>query len=198
MIVDYATLQQRVAAWLARADLTSAIPDFIQLAEANLSREIRARQMQAEVTGTSVNGVIPIPADLYGIQSLRLSSGGYYQSIRPVPPDQQHGYSGPACAYTVVNDQIRLLGTTDAAYVLTYRQKIPALSDTNQQNWLILRDPGAYLYGALCEASPYLADDARVATWGAQFQRIVDGINAHYDLENYGNAPVQQVGFNAP
>lgn len=198
MIVDYATLQQRIAAWLARADLTAAIPDFIQLAEANLNRELRARQMQAEVTGTSVAGVIPVPADLYGIQSLRVNRGGYFDKIHPVSPDWNQGFVGLPSAYTVVNGEIRLIGSQDVEYKLTYRQKIPALSDTAQQNWLILREPGAYLYGALCEASPYLQDDARVAVWGAQFQRVVDGINAHYDLENYGNAPAQQVSFNAP
>ena len=198
MIVDYATLQQRIAAWLARADLTAAIPDFIQLAEANLSRELRSRKMQAEVVGTSVNGLIPMPADCVGIQSLRVLRCGYYYALHPVTPDQQHAYPGPAYGYTVVDGNIQLLGSGDTDYVLTYRQRIPALSDTNQQNWLILSEPGAYLYGALCEASPYLGDDARVATWGAQFQRTVDGINAHYDLENYGNAPAQQVSGRAP
>ncbi len=198
MIVDYSTLQTAVAQWLARADLASAIPNFIQLAEANLSRELRAREMQAQVTGTSAAGLIPIPTDCVGIQSLTVLRGGYYFPIHPVPPDKQHGFPGPSYAYTVINGNIHLLGPTDTSYVLTYRQKITALSDTNQQNWLILREPGVYLYGALVEASPYLADDARVATWAGQFQRIVDGINAHYDLENYGNAPAMSVGLNAP
>lgn len=53
MVNDYATLQAAVAAWLARADLTSQIPTFIQLAEADLNRQVRTRQMQTLVTGTA-------------------------------------------------------------------------------------------------------------------------------------------------
>ena len=197
MIVDYGTLQQRVAAWLARSDLTAAIPDFIQLAEANLSRELRARKMQVSAAGTSAASVIPMPADCVGIQSLRIATGGGMAKIHPVAPDRINGRSGIPNGYAVVGDQI-LLNGSDVEYMLVYRRRIPALSDSNQQNWLIIDEPGAYLYAALVEASPYLADDARVATWAAQYQRTVDGINAHYDMENYGNAPAMVVSGHAP
>ena len=43
MINDYASLQQAIANELARADLTSAIPTFIQLAEADFNRVLRTR-----------------------------------------------------------------------------------------------------------------------------------------------------------
>lgn len=41
MIQDYATLQQAIADWLARADLTAQIPTFIQLAEQRFARDLR-------------------------------------------------------------------------------------------------------------------------------------------------------------
>jgi len=47
VITDYASLQAEVAGWLARADLTSQIPTFIQLAEARFNRDVRVREMQA-------------------------------------------------------------------------------------------------------------------------------------------------------
>lgn len=53
MINDYSTLQAGIAAWLARADLSSQIPTFIQLGEARINRELRSRQMQTLVTGTA-------------------------------------------------------------------------------------------------------------------------------------------------
>lgn len=198
MIVDYSTLQQRIASWLARSDLASAIPDFIQLAEANLSRELRARQMMTEVAGTSVGGVITLPSDLSSVVTLRIFRSGQWVPIVPVPVGQDHGIGTLAYAYTVMGSVARLIGTQDVDYLLTYRRRIPALTDSAQTNWLITSDPGAYLYGALVEASPYLGDDARVQAWASQFQRIVDGINAHADLEQYGNAPAMQAPIHAP
>lgn len=47
MINDYSSLQAEIASNLARADLTTAIPTFIQLAEARINRDLRVRQMQA-------------------------------------------------------------------------------------------------------------------------------------------------------
>lgn len=43
MINDYATLQQAIASWLARADLSPNIADFIALGEARINRELRTR-----------------------------------------------------------------------------------------------------------------------------------------------------------
>ena len=188
----------RIASWLARSDLASAIPDFIQLAEANLSRELRARQMMAEVAGTSVGGVIAMPADLSSVVTLRIWRFGQWVPIAPMPVGNDHGIGTLAYAYTVMGSTARLIGTQDTDYVLTYRRRIPALTDAQPTNWLISADPGAYLYGALVEASPYLGDDARVPVWAGQFQRIVDGINAHADLEQYGNAPAMQAPIHAP
>lgn len=41
MIQDYSTLKAAIADWLARADLTSRIPTFVQFAEARINRELR-------------------------------------------------------------------------------------------------------------------------------------------------------------
>ena len=87
MINDYATLQQGIATWLARADLTASIPDFIQLAESRFNRELRTRQMLVTVTGSAVGGTFTLPADLREVQSLRIACNGVYQEIHPMPPD---------------------------------------------------------------------------------------------------------------
>lgn len=61
---DYSTLKAAIADELARADLTAVIPTFIQLAEADFNRQLRARQMQVMVTGSAVAGVITLPTDV--------------------------------------------------------------------------------------------------------------------------------------
>jgi len=198
MITDYASLRTAIANWLARADLSAAIPEFIQLAEANMNRDLNARQRQVEVADTSSGGVIPIPADLYGIQSLRVARGGGFFRIGAVTPDQQYDMPSVPVAYTVVNEEIRLIGTADTDYKLIYRRQIPALGESAPQNWLILREPGLYLYGALVEASPYLKDDERTLVWATQYRRILDACNAQYDLERFGPSSTQKVDFRAP
>ena len=67
MLNDYSSLQSSIADWLARADLTGAIPTFIQLAEARINRDVRTRQTQSLVTGDAVDGIITLPTDLRSV-----------------------------------------------------------------------------------------------------------------------------------
>lgn len=192
-IVDYATLQASVANWLARADLTSVIPDFIQLAESRINRDLRVRRMQSTATGTAASGLIPLPTDFVGVLSLRVSwSNGSYELFpqtstnAPVYPVD----SGLPLGYTVVGGNIQLEnGQLDLPYTLTYWAKVPALSDINQQTWLLSDEPGIYLYSALVEASPYVQDDERTILWATQYKAIVDRLTARDADERYGNAP---------
>lgn len=82
------------------------------------------------------------------------------------------------------------------AYTLTYWKKLDTI--VSNQNFVILNEPGLYLYGALIEASPYIQDDERTVLWATQYKAIVDAVNK-VDLDNrYGNAPAQTLGFYAP
>lgn len=192
-IVDYATLQASVANWLARADLTTVIPDFIQLAESRINRDLRVRRMQSAVSGTASSGLIPLPADFIGVLSLRVSwSNGNYE-LFPQTSTNAPVYSvdsGLPLGYTVVGSNIQLEnGQLNLPYTLVYWAKIPALSGINQQTWLLTAEPGIYLYSALVEASPYTRDDERTILWATQYKAIVDRLTTRDADERYGNAP---------
>ena len=47
-ISTYAELKTAIANFMARTDLTDQIPNFIQLAEARLSRELETRDQEKE------------------------------------------------------------------------------------------------------------------------------------------------------
>lgn len=185
MIADYATLQQRIASWLARADLATAIPDFIQLAEARLSRELRVRQMLATTTGVpDADGRFPLPADYQEALALATTRNGQMSAL-----DNRY--------FAVDADSIRVSPGWAGDYEFSYWARIPALSDTAQVNWLIQSEPGAYLYAALEEAAPYLQDDTRVPVWAAKARSIIDGMNARDWGARYGTAPRARAS-NAP
>ncbi len=48
----YTELKSSLADWLNRSDLTSVIPDFISLAEAQIERQLRTRQMIVRATAS--------------------------------------------------------------------------------------------------------------------------------------------------
>lgn len=198
MITDYDSLRTAIGNWLARADLASAIPEFIQLAEARINRSLFVRERMAEVSGTTEGGVIAIPGDLDRIISLRATRGGTKRPIHPITVDRNTDHVGVAVGYSVIGNSIHVAGSDATDYTLTYYARIPALGTTSTQNWLILKDPSLYLYGALIEASPYLKNDDRTVIWAQQFKAVLDDMQMSDERARYGNAPAPSVGFNAP
>lgn len=198
MINDFSTLQQAIADELARSDLTSAIPTFIQLAEADFNRQLRTRQMQTLVIGTAVGQTITLPADLRAVQSLYVTYANQGVEIHPLDPtalaDRPVNQSGVPQGYVVVGDTAYLIGGQgDLAYTLTYFQALTSVSAG--QNWLILREPGLYLYQSLAHSAPYLKNDQRLLTWAQLTKAIREGMEAEDDMSRYGNAPAMRSPF---
>ncbi len=70
----YSELKTSVADWLNRSDLTSAVPDFISLAEAQVERRLRTRQMIVRATATIDSEYSAVPADFLEARSLKLQT----------------------------------------------------------------------------------------------------------------------------
>ena len=73
-VTTYSELQAAVADWLNRTDLTSAITDFISLAEAEFQRTIRHRKMITRSDATIDSEYSATPADWYQSVSLVLKT----------------------------------------------------------------------------------------------------------------------------
>lgn len=198
MILDYTSLRAAIANWLARADLSSAIPEFIQLAEARINRSLYVRERETSVTGTSAAGAIPIPADYDRMIALRVPVGGQMRALDAQPVMQDRDGQGVPYSYSVRDSEFRLCGVDDTDYTLTYWARIPPLSDSNPTNWLLVKEPGLYLYGALIEASPYLKNDERTLVWATQFKANLDDCNAGDAFARFGPGTVAKVDFCAP
>jgi hypothetical protein len=153
--------------------------------------------MQAEDAGVVTGGVITLPSDCREVQSVRVALGGRDFELPALPPSRLKDdvAAGYPIGYVTLNNNLRLIGGQDGlAYTLTYWQEFPDLaSSPMNRNWLIQREPGLYLYGALIEASPYLQDDERTLVWVRQYQDILAGMKAEDDRARYGNSPAMQV-----
>ena len=184
-IATYSDLQTSLANWLHRSDLTALIPDFIALAEAGLSGDLQARSMEVRTTLTTTagNAYVTLPTDMLEMHRLTVQSDPVYVLSYRSPDELQQDYpyttTGKPAVFAILGSEMQLAPIPDSAYTLelVYKQKIPALSDSNTSNWLLAQWPNAYLYGALCAAQPYIANDQRLPTFQALYQEAVDGIN---------------------
>jgi len=181
----YAELKASVADWLNRSDLTSAITDFVSLAESQMERDLRTRQMIVRANATVNTEYSALPDDYLEAKSFKLTGTNpisplVFQSINAMD-DLQVSYtsSGQPKYFCVIGGQIRVLPTPDTSYVseLIYYAKLTKLSTSNTTNWLLTMSPDVYLYGSLLQAAPYLQDDARIQVWAGLYQKGIDALN---------------------
>ena len=186
----YTTLKTSIADFLNREDLTSVIPDFIALDEAQINRNVRHWKMEARSSGQQSSGdeYMQFPADW--IETIRLHLTGTGTTVvnlvsRDAMADKRaanENATGTPRMYTHADGQFQLYPTpsVDTDFELLYYQKIPSLS-SNTDNWLLLEAPDVYLYGALLHSAPYLAEDQRVAVWAQMYSAAVARLNESSD-----------------
>lgn len=126
------------------------------------------------------------------MQGLYVAFGGVSVEIHPLPPEalayQLPVTSGPPQGYVVVGDTAMLIGGQGGLdYTLTYFQSIPSVASA--PNWLVLREPGLYLYGSLAHSAPFLRNDERIVVWAGLAKAIREGMQSQDDMARYGNAP---------
>jgi hypothetical protein len=192
-ITTYATLKTAVADFLNRDDLTSVVPTFIALAEADMQRKVRHWRMETRSTAQLDTQFSAIPADWVETIRFYLTSGEtarleLLSHAELLDRKQRAGaVNGQPYYYAMTGSQFELYPVPDGVYTgeLLYFAKIPALSDAATTNWLLTDSPDAYLYGALVHAAPYLKDDARIQVWAALYQSAIDSLNAASDSARY-------------
>ena len=178
-LTTYTELKASVADWLNRTDLTSVIPDFISLAEAQIERTLRTRQMIVRATASINTEYSAVPDDFLETKSIKLNTNPVtalvFESIDALDSLKSTTYISPGRPgyFGIVGGQIRVLPVPDSTYTaeLIYYAKLSKLSSSVAVNWLLTQAPDVYLYGSLMQAAPYLKDDSRVPVWAAIYTR---------------------------
>ena len=178
----YTELKTSVADWLNRSDLTTAIPDFISLAEAQIERTLRTRQMIVRANASFDAQYGAVPSDFLETKSLKLTSTNPQTPLQFLSSDAldnemtNYTASGKPKFFGIVGGQFRIVPTPDATYTteLTYYAKLTKLSSSVASNWHLASSPDIYLYGSLLQAAPYLQDDARIQTWATLYERALN------------------------
>lgn len=185
-ITNYTNLQSTIADYLNRDDLTSVIPVFIQLAEAQMNRDIRHYEMEARSTAVQDAGDEYMQVPSTWLENIRAHvQGGGTTPLdlisRAAMADKRAGKedtSGRPEYYCMADGQFQLYPTPDDEYTieLLFYEKIPALA-TNSTNWLLEEYPDVYLYGSLIHSAPYLQEDERSAVWAQLYAAAAKRLN---------------------
>lgn len=196
--MTFLTLQDDLRRYLERGSTLATdptvfeqLPRIINLAERRIARELKVQGFIVAVSSTMVAGqsVYDKPDRWRETVSINFGTGATFANRTPLfprsyeycrsywPDESQRAqpefYADYDYAHWLVSP------TPDAAYPFEalYWELPQLLDDTNTTNWLTEYAPQLLLYGALLEATPFLKNDERIATWQSFYDRAAAMLN---------------------
>lgn len=195
-ITNYPTLVAAVEEYLARPDLQSYAPIFIQQAEGRFNTDLKVVDMHKSTGSLDLSaGGITLPADFIDWVAVEwtppASSPQRPLMLRYVEADSpefrlRYRPNGPAQFYTVLAGKVRVMPAAAGKLALTYYARIPSLTAVAPTNWLIQKAPEVYLYGTLMEAALFQKDEERSAQWLGLVKERLGAIFGQADTQKTG------------
>lgn len=190
-------LQLAVGSFLDRSDLTSLIPDFIELAQARFNREIRTPQMLTRSDLATIDSRYEdVPTGWLETVRYAITSDPPVQLEYLTPEEMDNrrerlNDSAKPCYFSVVADQFEFLPTPGDTYSASHLY-YTAL-DLTTTNWLLTSHPDVCLFGALVEAEPYVMNDERMPMWKSKLDEALQSLRKSGDRRAVAGTPKPRI-----
>lgn len=196
-INTYSGLITSAGEWLDRSDLGDKVPLFILLVEERLNRILRVPEMEETTTLTTDAERIDLPTDFRQARALYLDTDPRQEleavSLGTLRTKYACQTTGKPECYAISGSEIVLGPAPDDDYdlILTYYQEIPALSLSNESNWVSEKHPSIYLRGILLEAEFFGWNDERLPLLKAAQDEALDELMKQGRTKQFGAAPLR-------
>ena len=205
IVTNYTTLQTAIGDWLARSDLTTFIPNFIQNFEEDFLREPKnfGRWMETSLSVAIASSVAAVPSAYLGLKyayvngspSSRLDRMSLNQCLGRYPRGGDTGLPG-----LIARDGANFIfgPEPDSTYTIkgTYWAKptlLRSFASDAAAHWLIVNAPDICIYGALLQSAPFLRNDSRLQVWQVMYDRAVNSYRMLNKDEDISGSPSQEV-----
>jgi hypothetical protein len=205
VITGYASLQTAVADWLAKSNLTTWIPNFIQNFEERFYRQPKnfGRWMETSLNSAIASSVVAVPASFLALKYAYVD-GNPASRLDRVSLNQLYG-TYPRNGATGIPKWISRDTTNfvfgpspDSTYTIkgVYWAKqtlIRSFASDAAAHWLIVNAPDLCLYGSLAESAAFLQRDSRLATWKGLYGECLQDYRDLHVYEDRSGSPMQEV-----
>jgi hypothetical protein len=185
IITSYTTLVTTVQNYLNRDDLASFVPNWIQNWEERFYRQPKnfGRWMETSADSVIASNVVAVPAAYLGLKYAYVD-GGPSSRLDRMSLNQLYG-TFPRGGRTGVPIWIGREGANfvfgpepDDEYTIhiVYWAKqtlMRSFAADAAAHWIIVNAPDIALYGALLEATPFIANDSRIPVWAAAYEMAI-------------------------
>jgi hypothetical protein len=163
------------------AELVEAMPSFVKVVEGKINNALRTgdQSIRAQIYLERDNEYYGLPEDWGGARDVEILHEGqqHGRTLTYLSPEEmnkvsrkqergrhRHNY------YTIIADQIQVAPPSDNEILeIVYYQRLPALKNDDDSNWLTFKNPDAYIFGLCTEISAFAKDVAAYETYKNRF-----------------------------
>lgn len=180
-ITTYSGLQEAIARYARRTDITNEIIDAITLAEDRISKELQSWRLESVATLTTVSGAaeVDLPTNCRLVEWVRLS-GANERTLTELSHEAFYNlYAGATAGvprhYYKQAGQIVLGPTPNDAFTLYAKLKlaVDALTVGNPTNAYLTNYPALYLHGSLVEVYRLIRHSERLQESEQAYQQAL-------------------------
>jgi hypothetical protein len=181
-LATYTELVSTVESYLARTDLNTIVPTFVQLAQERITRDLRTREMLRLSTTTATDSTVELPIDFLEMRELHFQGNPpvtlEYQSPDKFFRNHVTTTSGLPYYFTIIGYEMQFAPVPDDNQTLQmlYYAKPTFISPSVSSNLYLANYSDALLYATLAEAEPYLMNDSRLQVWASMYERAIANI----------------------
>lgn len=190
-VMTYTSLLEDLRSYLERGFTAESdplvyrqLPRLIAMAETRIAQELKIQGFIRSVQTPLVPNSPVYPKPDRWRDTISMTVNGFpiqtrsYEFLRAYWPDEtETGTPQYYADYDYSHWLIAPTPATAATLEILYYEKLAALDETNETNWLTEYAPQLLLYGSLMEAAPYLKNDPRVQVWQSAYDRAAQTLN---------------------
>jgi hypothetical protein len=159
-------------------EMVNVIPAFIKVVEGKINNALRTgdQAIRSQIYLERDNEYYGLPSDWGGARDVEILHEGqqHGRTLVYLSPEEMNKVSrksnGRHNYYTIIANQIQIAPPSDNEILeITYYQRLPALENDTDSNWLTRKSPDAYIFGLCTEICAFAKDPILFESYRGRF-----------------------------
>lgn len=181
------------------SEVSLRLDTFLRVVESRVNRILQTRNQckRAYITTDIDKDFYGLPADFAGLRYIQIkdshndSLGLTLEFVTPEYMNMAALEGNDLKRYTIINNQLHIYPRLDnLSLEIIYYQRLPALTNIANSNWLSTNYPDAYIFGLLTEISSFVKDIEAASLWDARFKEIMQEMEHEDSIDRWSGPPL--------
>ena len=187
--MNYLSIKEAAQAYVDRYDeeLVKVMPAFTRIVEGKINTALKTgeQSVRGQIWLERDQEYYGLPSDWGGFRDVEIIQDGKKvgRTLTYLSPENMNALNRTTAAqrrhnyYTVIANQIQVAPPSDNEVLeVVYFQRLPALINDYDANWLTEKNPDAYVFGLCAEMAAFAKDEASFQIYDARFKETLGQI----------------------